>query len=132
MIGDYSATELILALVPGLFEFAIPLILGFIALYLYKKVGKSGLELISVGFLVEAMPRLIHLTTFGNPYFLSWLLSLDYEVQQISLISRLLFLVRAAFHITFLVLVILGLVRVAGNSHSGPLERKSMQDASIQ
>ena len=132
MIGDYPLAGLILALMPELIEFTIPLVLGLMALYLYKKVGKSGLELISVGFLVETVPALIHLATFGNPDFFSWLLSLDYTVQQISLIARLLFLVRAAFHITFLVLVLLGLIRVSGNAHHGPFETTSTQDATIQ
>lgn len=132
MIADNSLAELILAIMPELIEFAIPLILGLVALYLYKKVGKSGLELMSVGFLVETLPRLIHLATFGNPYFLAWVLSLGYEVQQISLISRLLFLVRAAFHVTFLILAILGLIKLSDNSHLEPLRKKSIPDASIQ
>lgn len=132
MIGDYSLAELILASMPGLIEFAVPLILGLVALYLYKKAGKSGLELISIAFLVGTVPGLIRLATFGNAYFLAWLLSLGYEVQRISLISRLLFLVRAAFHVTFLILAILGLIKLSDNSHLEPLRTKSIRDASIQ
>jgi hypothetical protein len=132
LIGDYSLAELILASMPGLIEFAVPLILGLVALYLYKKAGKSGLELISIAFLVGTVPGLIRLATFGNAYFLAWLLSLGYEVQQISLISRLLFLVRAAFHVTFLILAILGLIKLSDNSHLEPLRTKSIRDASIQ
>jgi hypothetical protein len=132
LIGDYSLAELILASMPGLIEFAVPLILGLVALYLYKKAGKSGLELISIAFLVGTVPGLIRLATFGNAYFLAWLLSLGYEVQRISLISRLLFLVRAAFHVTFLILAILGLIKLSDNSHLEPLRTKSIRDASIQ
>lgn len=97
---------------PDVLQVSFPLAVGVITVFLYRTSQKSGLALISVGFLASAVPGIVKLA-LGGPYWLVRLRDQGYTAYQVGLLNFQFWILGAALQAVFAILVIAGLVKLS-------------------
>ncbi|HKZ93166.1 MAG TPA: hypothetical protein VJ249_01115 [Candidatus Bathyarchaeia archaeon] len=98
--------------VPDVVAILFPVLVGLVTAFLFKRNRKSGFALISAAFIISAIPAIVTLA-LGGPYFIVRLRTQGYTLEQIGVVSAYLFIVRSAFQAAFVILVILGLIKLS-------------------
>jgi hypothetical protein len=86
--------------------------IGLVVFLLYQQTRKSALELLSIAFFLNSIPDVVHLA-LGGPYFALRLMEQGFTVAEVGMVSWYLFLVRVAFKVLFVVLVLVGVFKLA-------------------
>jgi hypothetical protein len=98
--------------IPAILPIVVNVVIGLVVFLLYQQRRKSGLELLSIAFFLNSIPDVVHLA-LGGPYFALRLMEQGFTVAEVGMISGYLFLVRAAFKVLFVVLVLVCVFKLA-------------------
>lgn len=116
---DYSNTviaraigDCMLEYAPTILPIAVNVVIGLTVFLLYQQRRKSGLELLSIAFFLNAIPDVVHLA-LGGPYFALRLMEQGFTEAEVGMVGMYLFLVRGAFKVLFVALVLVGIFKLA-------------------
>ncbi|MFX1265497.1 MAG: hypothetical protein ACFFH0_08955 [Promethearchaeota archaeon] len=98
--------------VPTILPIVVNVAIGLVVFLLYRQRRKSGLALLSIAFFLNAVPDVVDLA-LGSPYFAYRLMMQGFTEAEVGMIGWYLFLVRVAFKVLFVVLVLVGALKLA-------------------